>query len=188
MTDELKASLRSSLRTSGRTQRRGLRLGAGLVQRNDQQTPAPDSPLCRCPDGPGLGSCDDGLVIDLSMMKSVRVDPANRSVRHIRHKIANPTEILSCTPPVDRIEGTVPVHKAVPAPGPRVGDDHRTSGRARCRVGSCRSDRRRPNPLVRASRRLAPVPGTPRPARWAAPARVRRSSGRRQTGAGPGPG
>lgn len=31
--------------------------------------------------GPGLGSCDDGLVIDLSMMKSVRVDPANRCVR-----------------------------------------------------------------------------------------------------------
>ena len=25
--------------------------------------------------GPGLGSCNDGLVIDLSMMKSVRVDP-----------------------------------------------------------------------------------------------------------------
>ena len=68
-------------------------------------------------DGPGLGSCDDGLVIDLSMMKSVRVDPANRCVRRIRHKIANPTEILFCTPPVDRIEGTVPVHKAVPARG-----------------------------------------------------------------------
>jgi FAD/FMN-containing dehydrogenase len=31
--------------------------------------------------GPGLGSCDDGLVIDLSMMKSVRVDPAGRTVR-----------------------------------------------------------------------------------------------------------
>jgi hypothetical protein len=31
--------------------------------------------------GPGLGSCDDGLMIDLSMMKSVRVDPANRTVR-----------------------------------------------------------------------------------------------------------
>jgi FAD/FMN-containing dehydrogenase len=31
--------------------------------------------------GPGLGSCDDGLVIDLSMMKSVRVDPATRTVR-----------------------------------------------------------------------------------------------------------
>ena len=44
--------------------------------------------------GPGLGSCDDGLVIDLSMMNSVRADPANRSVRRIRHKIANPTEIL----------------------------------------------------------------------------------------------
>ena len=31
--------------------------------------------------GPGLGSCDDGLVIDLSMMKGVHVDPANRTVR-----------------------------------------------------------------------------------------------------------
>src|SRR3989475_7787024 len=31
--------------------------------------------------GPGLGSCDDGLVIDLSMMKSVRVDPATRRVQ-----------------------------------------------------------------------------------------------------------
>lgn len=31
--------------------------------------------------GPGLGSCDDGLMIDLSMMKSVRVDPANQTVR-----------------------------------------------------------------------------------------------------------
>src|ERR671925_462690 len=31
--------------------------------------------------GPGLGSCDDGIVIDLSLMKSVRVDPATRTVR-----------------------------------------------------------------------------------------------------------
>src|SRR5919199_1160250 len=31
--------------------------------------------------GPGLGSCNDGLVVDLSMMRSVRVDPARRSVR-----------------------------------------------------------------------------------------------------------
>ncbi len=31
--------------------------------------------------GPGLGSCDNGLVVDLSMMKSVRVDPARRTVR-----------------------------------------------------------------------------------------------------------
>ena len=31
--------------------------------------------------GPGLGSCDDGLVIDLSAMKGVRVDPENRTVR-----------------------------------------------------------------------------------------------------------
>jgi hypothetical protein len=31
--------------------------------------------------GPGLGSCNDGLVIDLSRMKGVRVDQANRTVR-----------------------------------------------------------------------------------------------------------
>ncbi len=31
--------------------------------------------------GPGLGSCNDGLVIDLSMMKSTRVDPAGQTVR-----------------------------------------------------------------------------------------------------------
>src|SRR5262249_18497488 len=31
--------------------------------------------------GPGLGSCDDGLVIDLSLMKGVRVDPRTRAVR-----------------------------------------------------------------------------------------------------------
>jgi FAD/FMN-containing dehydrogenase len=29
----------------------------------------------------GLGVCDDGLVIDLSRMRSIRVDPANRTVR-----------------------------------------------------------------------------------------------------------
>jgi len=31
--------------------------------------------------GPGFGGVDDGLVIDLSMMKGVRVDPKNRTVR-----------------------------------------------------------------------------------------------------------
>src|SRR5262249_58612881 len=31
--------------------------------------------------GPGSGSVDDGLVIDLAMMKGVRVDPAKRTVR-----------------------------------------------------------------------------------------------------------
>ena len=31
--------------------------------------------------GPGLGSCNDGLVIDLSAMNGVRVDPSNRTVR-----------------------------------------------------------------------------------------------------------
>ena len=33
------------------------------------------------PNGPGLGSCDDGLLIDLSLMKSVHVNPQKRTVR-----------------------------------------------------------------------------------------------------------
>src|SRR5947209_2120936 len=31
--------------------------------------------------GPGLGTCDDGLVIDLSGMKGIRVDPSTRTAR-----------------------------------------------------------------------------------------------------------
>ena len=31
--------------------------------------------------GPGFGTCDDGLVIDLSQMRGVRVDPADNTVR-----------------------------------------------------------------------------------------------------------
>jgi len=31
--------------------------------------------------GPGLALCDDGIVLDLSMMKGIRVDPAARTAR-----------------------------------------------------------------------------------------------------------
>lgn len=60
--------------------------------------------------GPGLGSCDDGLVIDLSPMKGVHVDPSARTVRaqpgctqgdvdHATHAygIAVPAGIVSST-------------------------------------------------------------------------------------------
>ncbi|MEX0646887.1 MAG: FAD-binding oxidoreductase [Balneolaceae bacterium] len=60
--------------------------------------------------GPGLGSCDDGLVIDLSEMKGIRVDPEKRVVRaepgcttgeldHACHGfgLAVPTGIVSTT-------------------------------------------------------------------------------------------
>src|SRR5215472_10704917 len=33
------------------------------------------------PNGPGLGTCDDGLVIDLAEMKGIRVDPVARTAR-----------------------------------------------------------------------------------------------------------
>jgi hypothetical protein len=60
--------------------------------------------------GPGLGSCDDGLVIDLSMIKGVRVDPVTRTARvgagctqgdvdHATHAfgLATPAGIISTT-------------------------------------------------------------------------------------------
>jgi FAD/FMN-containing dehydrogenase len=60
--------------------------------------------------GPGLGSCDGGLVIDLSLMKGVRVDPAARTARvaggsvwgdvdHASHAfgLATPSGIISTT-------------------------------------------------------------------------------------------
>ena len=60
--------------------------------------------------GPGLGTCDDGLVIDLSPMKGVRVDPVGRTARvaggstwgevdHATHAfgLATPSGIISTT-------------------------------------------------------------------------------------------
>jgi FAD/FMN-containing dehydrogenase len=60
--------------------------------------------------GGGLGTCDDGLVIDLSRMKGIRVDPVARTVRveggctwgdvdHTTHAfgLATPSGIISTT-------------------------------------------------------------------------------------------
>src|SRR5712692_6638364 len=60
--------------------------------------------------GPGLGTCDDGLVIDLSGMKGIRVDPSARTARveggctwgevdHATHAfgLATPSGIISTT-------------------------------------------------------------------------------------------
>src|SRR6478609_11365360 len=60
--------------------------------------------------GPGLGICDDGLVIDLSMMDGIRVDPEAKTVRveggallgavdHATHAfgLAIPSGIISTT-------------------------------------------------------------------------------------------
>ena len=46
--------------------------------------------------GPGFGSVDDGLVIDLSMMRGVRVDPAKAAAGTIRKDFAESIEANSC--------------------------------------------------------------------------------------------
>jgi FAD/FMN-containing dehydrogenase len=60
--------------------------------------------------GPGLGTCDDGVVIDLSLLKDIQVDPEKRAVRvgggctwgevdHATHEfgLATPSGIISTT-------------------------------------------------------------------------------------------
>jgi hypothetical protein len=60
--------------------------------------------------GAGLGSCDDGVVIDLSLLKDIEVDPGNRTVRvgggcvwgevdaaTGEHGLATPSGIISTT-------------------------------------------------------------------------------------------
>src|SRR5260370_42190658 len=53
--------------------------------------------------GPGLGTCDGGLVIDLSLMKGTRVDPLARTVRvaggRTRGEVDHPTPALFPAPP-----------------------------------------------------------------------------------------
>ena len=39
--------------------------------------------------GPGLGTCDDGLVLDLGLMKGVRVDPAASTARVRQVELSN---------------------------------------------------------------------------------------------------
>ncbi len=60
--------------------------------------------------GPGLGTCDDGVVIDLSLLRDVEVDPGNKTVRvgggctwsdvdtaTNEHGLATPSGIISTT-------------------------------------------------------------------------------------------
>jgi len=48
---------------------------------SDQATELLEGSLRGGHNGPGFGSVDDGLVIDFSMLRSVRVDPATGTVR-----------------------------------------------------------------------------------------------------------
>ena len=67
--------------------------------------------------GPGLGSCDDGLVIDLSPMKGVRVDPANRTVQ-VAPAAPRATSITPPTPSTSRCRPVSCRRRASPASRP----------------------------------------------------------------------
>ena len=140
--------------------------------------------------GPGLGSVDDGLVIDLSTMKGVRVDPASRTVRvgpgctsgdvdHATHAfgLAVPFGIVSTTGVAGlTLGGGIGLSDA------EIRPDHRQS--ARSRRGARRRQLRHgeqggeSGPVLGAPRRRRefrrgdelPVPGPPGEA-WSMPGR-----------------
>ena len=55
--------------------------------------------------GPGFGSCDDGLVIDRSMMKSGRVDPATGSLFHPAYTVPLTQTKGTVNVPVSSLQG-----------------------------------------------------------------------------------
>ena len=93
--------------------------------------------------GAGLGVCDNGLVIDLSRMKGVRVDPMSRTVRveggarwgdvdHATHAfgLAVPSGIISTTG-----VGGLTLGRWTRLSGSKIWTNHRQSGGSRCGAG-----------------------------------------------------
>ena len=131
--------------------------------------------------GPGLGSVDDGLVIDLSTMKGVRVDPATRTVRvgpgctsgrrRPRHPCLRPGGPVRHR--LDHRRRRPDARRRARLPDAQVRPDHRQSARGRCgarrRQLRHRQQEGEPRPLLGAARRRRqfrrghqlPVPGAP---------------------------
>ena len=99
------AELKASFSGAHRAGRRRVRAGPAGLQRHDRQVSPSDRPLCGCrrrdrrrelrprqrsaagraraaaTTAAGLGVCDDGIVLDLSLMNGIRVDPDARTIR-----------------------------------------------------------------------------------------------------------
>ena len=89
--------------------------------------------------GPGLGSVDDGLVIDLSMMKGVRVDPASRTVRvepglHLGRRRSRHPRFRPCGALRHRLDHRrrrTDARRRLRVPDAEIRADHRQSARSR---------------------------------------------------------
>ena len=147
--------------------------------------------------GPGLGSCDDGLVIDLSLMKGVRVDPA--TPHRARRGRLHPGRCRPCHARLrpgragrhrlDHGRRRPDARRRPRLSHAQVRPDHRQSARGRCGAGRRQlrhgqREQQRRSVLGAARRRRQfrrrhqlPVPGAPGQ-RWSTPAR---SSGTQST-------
>ena len=114
--------------------------------------------------GGGLGTCDNGLMLDLSQMKGIRVDPDSRTVRAeggcTQGEIGHAAAAFGLAIPAGTVSGNRhrrPDPRRRPRVShPQVRAEHRQPPGSRCR------DRRRPSGGCLCGQKSGPLLGHPR--------------------------